>query len=117
MEKIPKRFKKFTEDYPKVAKAYERLGDEVHAAGPLDEKTRALVKLGISVGARLEGAVHSHVRKAIEAGGTADEVRHVVLLSMPTIGLPPMMRNVERGRTRNENGSITLPQATCSTKS
>ena len=32
MAKIPKRFKKFTEDYPKVAKSYEALGDEVHAA-------------------------------------------------------------------------------------
>jgi len=91
MTKIPKRFKKFTEDYPKVAKAYERLGDEVHAAGPLGEKTRALVKLGISVGARVEGAVHSHVRKAVSVGAKPDELRHVALLSLPTIGLPSMM--------------------------
>ena len=91
MAKIPKRFKKFTEDYPKVAKSYEALGDEVHAAGPLDEKTRALVKLGISVGARLEGAVHSHVRKALAVGAKPNELRHVALLSLPTIGLPSMM--------------------------
>lgn len=91
MSKIPRRFKKFTEDYPKVAKAYEALGDEVHAAGPLDEKTRALVKLAISVGGRLEGAVHAHVRKAIAVGVKPEEIRHTVLLSMPTIGLPSMM--------------------------
>ena len=91
MPKIPKRFKKFTKDFPKVAKAYEKLGDEVHAAGPLNERTRALVKLGISVGARLEGAVHSHVRKALEIGVDPDELRHVALLSLPTIGLPSMM--------------------------
>ena len=88
---IPKRFKKFTQDYPDVARAYEQLGDEVHAAGPLDEKTRALVKLAISVGARLEGAVHSHVRKAVNTGATAAELRHVALLALPTIGLPSMM--------------------------
>ena len=91
MPRPPKRFLKFTRDYPKVAKAYETLGDEVHAAGPLDEKTRALVKLGISVGARLEGAVHSHVRKALAFGKKPDELRHVALLSLPTIGLPSMM--------------------------
>lgn len=91
MSKIPKRFKKFTEDYPEVAKAYEELGDAVHSAGPLDEKTRALIKLAISTGARLEGAVHSHARKAINAGCSADEMRHVALLSLPTIGLPSMM--------------------------
>lgn len=91
MSKIPKRFKKFTEDYPEVAKAYEELGDAVHSAGPLDEKTRALIKLAISTGARLEGAVHSHARKAINVGCSADEMRHVALLSLPTIGLPSMM--------------------------
>ncbi|HLG33196.1 MAG TPA: carboxymuconolactone decarboxylase family protein [Ignavibacteriaceae bacterium] len=91
MSQIPKRFKKFTEDYPAVAKAYEKMGDAVHAAGPLDEKTRALIKLAISTGARLEGAVHSHTRKAIGVGCTADELRHVILLSLPTIGLPSMM--------------------------
>ena len=91
MSQIPKRFKKFTEDYPALAKAYEEMGNAVHAAGPLDDKTRALIKLAISTGARLEGAVHSHTRKAIASGCTADELRHVVLLSLPTIGLPSMM--------------------------
>ncbi len=91
MSQIPKRFQKFTEDYPDVAKAYEQLGDAVHNAGPLDEKTRALIKLAISTGARLEGAVHSHARKAMKAGCTAEEMRQVALLSLPTIGFPSMM--------------------------
>lgn len=88
---LPKRFKKFTEDYPDVAGAYEALGTAVHKAGPLDEKTRALIKLAISTGARLEGAVHSHTRKALKAGVTADELRHAVMLALPTIGLPSTM--------------------------
>lgn len=88
---IPKRFRQFTEQYPAVAKAYEQLGDAVHAAGPLDEKTRALVKLAISTGARLEGAVHAHARKALAAGVKPEELRHAVMLALPTIGLPSMM--------------------------
>ncbi len=91
MSPIPKKFQEFQETYPRVAKAYEELGAAVHAAGPLNEKTRSLIKLGISVGARLEGAVHSHVRKALNAGATAGEIRQVALLSLPTIGLPSMM--------------------------
>lgn len=91
MSKLPKRYQKFLDDYPSVAEAYESLGEAVHSAGPLDEKTRSLVKLSISVGARLEGAVHSHVRKALAAGATPEELRHVALLSLPTIGLPSMM--------------------------
>lgn len=88
---IPKRFQKFTEDYPAVAEAYESLGKAVHSSGPLDDKTRSLIKLAISTGARLEGAVHSHARKAIKAGATSEEMRQTVLLALPTIGLPSMM--------------------------
>ena len=91
MAQPPKRFRQFVKDYPSVGEAYESLGDAVHAAGPLNDKTRALVKLGISIGARLEGAVHSHVRKALELGVKADEIRHTALLALPTIGLPSMM--------------------------
>ena len=88
---FPKRFQKFTEDFPEVANAYEALGTAVHKAGPLDDKTRALIKLAISSGARLEGAVHSHARKALKAGITKEEMRHAVMLALPTIGLPSMM--------------------------
>ena len=91
MSQIPKKYQNFSEKYPAVIKAYEELGDAVHAAGPLDDKTRALIKLAISTGARLEGAVHSHARKALKAGVTKEEMRHAVLLALPTIGLPSMM--------------------------
>jgi len=88
---IPKRYKNFKQDFPDVLDAYESMGDAVHQAGPLDSKTRALLKLAISTGARLEGAVHSHTRKALAAGASKDELRHVAVLSLPTIGFPSMM--------------------------
>ncbi len=91
MSQIPKKYMKFKEDYPDVINAYDQMGDAVHKAGPLDEKTRALIKLAISTGARLEGAVHSHTRKAIKTGAAKEEIRQVALLSLPTIGLPSMM--------------------------
>ncbi|MCH7962904.1 MAG: carboxymuconolactone decarboxylase family protein [Bacteroidetes bacterium] len=91
MSQIPKRYLKFKEDYSDVAAAYESMGDAVHNAGPLNEKTRALIKLAISTGAQLEGAVHSHVRKAINVGASKEEIRQVALLALPTIGLPSMM--------------------------
>ena len=78
-------------DYPDVGKAYEAYGEAVGNAGPLDEKTRSLVKLAISIGARMDGAAKSHAHKALEAGATPEEIRHVVLLSAPTIGFPNMM--------------------------
>ena len=68
-----------------------RIPAAAHESGPLDERTRRLVKLAISVGARLEGAVRSHAWQAKDAGVTEAEIDHVVLLSLTTIGLPSMV--------------------------
>lgn len=78
--------------FPDYMKAYESFGEASRAAGPLSPRDVALVKLAISLGAGLEGAAHSHTRKALEAGCTPDELRHVALVSAPTIGFPTMMR-------------------------
>jgi alkylhydroperoxidase/carboxymuconolactone decarboxylase family protein YurZ len=90
-DKIPKRFTHFMEKYPDIGIAYFKLGEAVHQAGPLDDKTRALIKVAISGGAKLEGGFHSHVRKAIQAGVTREELQHVALLALPTLGFPSMM--------------------------
>jgi 4-carboxymuconolactone decarboxylase len=91
MSALPVAHQRFQQRYPDLWNAYDQLGAEVHHAGPLDDKTRELVKLGIAIGNQSEGAVHSHTHKSLDAGATAEEIRHVVLLSMPTIGFPNMM--------------------------
>ena len=89
--KLPQRYLQFQHDYPAVARAYKGLGEAARSAGPLDRKTRALIGLAIAIGARHEGAVHSHTRKALEAGLNPRQIRHAVLLSVTTIGFPNMM--------------------------
>lgn len=39
-------------------------------AGPLSEKVAQLVRLAMAIGSGQEGAVHSHTRRALEAGAT-----------------------------------------------
>jgi alkylhydroperoxidase/carboxymuconolactone decarboxylase family protein YurZ len=88
---IPTRFQQFGKKYPAIMRAYEEMGEATQKAGPLDARTRALVKLAIAVGGWREGAVHSHARRALQAGCTPDELRHVVLLATTTLGFPSMM--------------------------
>lgn len=87
-EKLPGPFERFTKEFPAVFEGYDAMGKAAHAGGPLDAKTRELVKLGMAIGARLEGATHSHVRKALAAGATAKEIRHATVLAISTLGLP-----------------------------
>ena len=92
--KLPGRFLKFQKNFPEVYQAYDALGAATASAGPLDGKVRALVKLGIAVGGQMEGAVHSHTRRAVEAGCSEEEIRHVVLLGTTTLGFPSMMKTL-----------------------
>jgi AhpD family alkylhydroperoxidase len=88
MAQLPKAYQNFKEAYPNVWQAYDRLGTAVHDSGPIDKKNRELLKLALAIGARLEGAVHSHTRRALEVGASAEEIRHVVLLGVTTLGFP-----------------------------
>jgi alkylhydroperoxidase/carboxymuconolactone decarboxylase family protein YurZ len=90
--KLPQRYVEFQKSYAKVFEAFDALGKATAQAGSLDGRTRALVKLALAVGAQLEGAVHSHTRRALEAGCSADDIRHVVLLSTTTLGFPSMIK-------------------------
>jgi len=88
----PKKYTQHKEEYPDVVMAYEALGATCHAAGPLEQKTRELVKLALAIGAGLEGATHAHARAAGVAGATPDEIRHVAILAVTTLGFPASMR-------------------------
>jgi 4-carboxymuconolactone decarboxylase len=85
---LPDVYLGFREDYPAVAAALDGLGEAVDGAGPLDERTARLVKLGLAVGALAEGAVKSNARKALAAGASPEEVRQVGMLAVTTCGFP-----------------------------
>ena len=89
--KLPELPAKLARQYPEVWDSFETLANRCHEAGPLDARTRRLVKLGIAIGAGLEGGVHAQARNALAEGITAAELRHVVLLGLTTIGFPATM--------------------------
>ena len=82
----------FRKTHPEVWAAFNELADKCHNAGPLDEKTRRLVKVALAVGAGVEGGTHSAARNARHAGITDEELVHVCVLAITTIGFPAAMR-------------------------
>ncbi len=85
--KPPAMFSKFVGRFPKLGDAWTSI-TEAGEDGPLDERTRRLIKLGVAIGALREGAVHSGVRKALSMGISAQEVEQVVALAAGTLGMP-----------------------------
>ena len=85
---LPEVFQQFERRFPGVKEAFDALGGAEHEAGPLNDKERRLVKLGIAVGAESEGGVRSHVRKLLGIGVSEEEILHTIVLALTTIGFP-----------------------------
>jgi len=86
--RLPGTYEEFITRYPRLGRAHENIATEVETAGPLDAKTLALIKIGVCIGAGLESALRSHVRRAMQHGAKPAEVEQAILLGMNTVGFP-----------------------------
>lgn len=92
MEDLHQIFTVFKKDYPQVYAHHEALGKEIHEnSGPLDEKVRWLIKIGISGASGHERALETHIRGAREAGVRDEEIKQTLLFLISTVGFPAFM--------------------------
>lgn len=93
-DELPSGAGRIARDYPELWEAYTRLGEAGSDAGPLGGREARLVKLALAAGAGLEGAVHSHVRRARDEGIEPEAISHVALLGVTTLGFPSAVRTM-----------------------
>lgn len=92
MQEIPsEKYRELKKRHRNVVSALETLGQTLKREGPIDEKTAQLIQLAAAAAIHSEGAVHSHTRRALEAGAKPEEVRHTLILLTSTIGFPTMV--------------------------
>ena len=87
LPKAPKAYRGFVKRFPSLARAWDSI-NEAGADGPLDPRTRRLVKLAAAMGAMREGAVRSGARKAIAEGIPLAEIEQLIPLVAGIVGLP-----------------------------
>jgi AhpD family alkylhydroperoxidase len=85
---VPEWYATLEKKHPDFMNAVQNLGKAVKQAGPLDEKTAHLVQLAAAAALRSEGGVHSHAKRAMQAGAKPEEIFHAVILLTSTIGFP-----------------------------
>lgn len=88
---LPEHYSKNKEAFPEYFEALENLGNILRKTSPLPEKTMCLINLAAAAAIQSEGSVHSHTRRALESGISAEEIRHSILLITSTIGFPKAM--------------------------
>lgn len=87
-ERLPQHYEGLKRRFPDLVQAIEKVGEAAKNAGPLDAKTAHLIQMAAAAAIRSEGAVHSHARRAMQAGASRAEIYHAVLLLANTLGLP-----------------------------
>jgi 4-carboxymuconolactone decarboxylase len=95
IDSIEKNLKYFMDHHREIYDAYEHYGKLVHEnGGPLDEKTRWLIKVALSTDSQYEYALRTHILKALKCGCTKEEIEHAILLVGPTAGFPKTMKGL-----------------------
>ena len=90
-KEVPDMYIRLKRRHARLFAAAEALGESARAEGPLDEKNVQLVQLAAAAAIRSEGAVHSHTRRARDAGASAAEIRHALIALVSTIGFPSVV--------------------------
>lgn len=84
-------YKRLKKQHSAYFQAVETLGAVVRQAGPLDERSLQLIQLAAAAAVHSEGAVHSHTRRALEAGASPEQIHHALLALTSTIGFPTVV--------------------------
>jgi 4-carboxymuconolactone decarboxylase len=84
----PDNYKWITKQFGKAMKSHQKLGQDLLEAGPIGKKQAQLVQLAAAAACRSEGAVHSHVKRALAARAKPAEIYHTLILLTSTIGFP-----------------------------
>ena len=87
-EKLPGHYLFERQEHKDFMQAVEQLGQTIRSLGPIDAKTAHLIQMAAAITTLSQGSTHSHVRRALEAGATPEEIYHAIILLTSTIGFP-----------------------------
>ncbi len=84
MERRVSPWEVFMKEKPEVVKAYQEMMKHINKNNVLNEKTKALIQVGIHSTIREAGALRHFVREALKSGATKEEVEAAALLAFTT---------------------------------
>ena len=107
-DKLPQNYLFLREEHQAYIEAVEALGKVVREQGPIDDRIAHLIQLAAAVTIHSEGSVHSHVRRALAAGATPEEVNHAIILLTSTIGFPTVSAALSWAQDIFEDENVPL---------
>ena len=87
---------------PEPMRGFSMLAREARKPGALDVKTKELIAIGIAIATRCDGCVGFHVKAAIKAGASREEVLETVSMAIYMGAGPSMIYAAETLRAFDE---------------
>lgn len=80
-----------SKEHPKVAEGFTVLNKGAGTQNMLSTKEKELISLGISIAIRCEGCIACHVKAALSAGATKDEIVETIGVTIAMGGGPSIV--------------------------
>ena len=81
----------YAKEVPETMKGFGTMGAAAKKSGALDEKTKEIMALGIAIATRCDSCIGFHVRAAIKAGASREEVAETISVAVMMGGGPAFM--------------------------
>lgn len=83
---------RFIDRNPESAAAFKQLVAETTKTGALDAKTKQLIFLACTAVTGYGDGLIAHIDKIMAAGGTAEEIREALAVTIPVAGVMPVLK-------------------------
>jgi len=91
LKEVQSTVQRAMEEYPKEAGAFMRLLKTMEREGALDMKTKEIISIALSVACHCEWCIAFHVKNALAAGATRDEIMEACFVAVSMCGGPALM--------------------------
>jgi len=80
--KPPEQTNSYTMVDPRFREIYFQFYKETYKPSVLDRKTKELVAIGSSLSAKCQGCLEGHIKKALKAGATREEISEAIAIAI-----------------------------------
>lgn len=79
---------KMAREIPETMQGFSKMAQGALEDGAVSMKNKELIALGIGIASRCEGCIQAHVKKAIDAGATREEMHETIGVAILMSGGP-----------------------------
>ena len=90
-EAISRQVGQLRKDLPDTVKGFSALAQSASAPGAMDEKTKELIAMGISIALRCDGCIGFHTKNLVALGTTKQEFEETLGVAVYMGGGPALM--------------------------